>query len=228
MKWPLSHNKAQEESIDEHNQPTEPIARLVLPAYTPPVVQATSPFAEPTISTLPVQPMSPTPIIQQQVPPLPAAAQPQQPLPPMQAYSPDNPPAVVSPFLDVPALPAQPLPPVQPQSGNSPQQGRAKQARSRQPLLVGLFFVAVQFLLLARFGLGVLNLPVDNVWRVIVFTLTDVFLLPFTLLFRQVTLPLNLGPELYPLIAVLVYGLISRLLVRLLKTVLRRQQARKA
>ncbi len=234
MKWPLSHNnRAKEEAIDEHNQPTEPIARLVLPAYTPPTVQASLPFAEPTISTLPVQPFPQTPMIQQQVPVSPEVAQPQQAVPPIQAYHPYNPPVAASPYADVPALPSlPPLPvqPAQPQGVEIPQKGREKQSRLRQPMYVGLFFVAVQFLLLARFGIGMLNLPADNVWRDIIFTFSDVFLLPFSLLFRQVALPITigLGAELYPLLAVLVYGIISRILVRLLKTVLRTQQARKA
>lgn len=232
MRWPLSqNNKAQEEVIDEHNQPTEPIARLVLPAYTPPTNQPNLPSDEPTISTLPVQPLPQAPMIQHQAPVLPGAAQPQQPqylqqpVQPIQAYNPNNPPVAASPYADVPALPVLPA---QPQGVAVPQKGHEKQARPRQPIYVGLFFVVVQFLLLARFGIGLLSLPADNVWRDIIYTFSDVFLLPFTLLFRQVTLPIPIGSELYPLIAVLVYGIISRIFVRLLKTVLRTQQARKA
>lgn len=246
MKWPQPRKKkVQEEEIDEHSQPTEPMARLVLPAYPPTVPQVSPSLEEPTIAA---QPLPQAPLIQQQALVLPGISQPQQSPPlqypqqppaPVQVYSPYPPSPGAYPVL--PVSPTQPLPnnpPVggdmlgagraQPQGVPAQRQESGKQRRLRQPLYVGMFFVAVQVLLLGRFVTNLLSLPADNVWRDIIVTFSDVFLLPFYLLFRQVTLPVTVGAELYTLLAVLIYGMISRILVRLLKTVLRAQQARTA
>lgn len=228
MNWPQK-KKAQEEPMDEHNQPTEPLPRFVLPAYTPPTSQ---PFVEPTIFTVPEASVPP---LQQQIPIVPGVPQPQQPLQPqfpLPYVQPPQPIQAYNPYSNNPALagaapPVVPVLPPLPQDVQAQQKGKEskKQPRLRRPLYVGFFFVAVQFLLLARFVLNLLNLPVDNVWRDIIFTFSDVFLLPFSLLFRQITLPAAVGPELYTLLAVLIYGIVSRILVRLLKTLLRTQQA---
>lgn len=227
MKWP-QNKKAKEEPIDEHNQPTEPMPRFILPAYTPPPMQANQPVAEPTISTVPAAPVSPL----QQVPVVPGVPQPQQVLQPQQPLHYPQPIQAYNPYPNNPGLtggvsPGVPALPQQPQATQTQpkEKGSKKPPHPRQPLYVGFFFVAVQFLLLARFILNLLNLPADNVWRDIVFTFSDVFLLPFYLLFRQMALPATVGPELYTLLAVLVYGIVSRILVRLLKTLFRNQQA---
>lgn len=227
MNWPHKKN-AQEEPVDEHNQPTEPMPRFVLPAYPPPIMQASSPFAEPTISTVPQAPAPPL----QQVPLLPDVPSPQQVLQPQQPLQYPQPMQAYNPYPNNPtfaggASPVLSVLPVQPQGTQAQQKKKdnKKQLRPRQPLYVGFFFVAVQFLLLARFVMNLFNLPTDNVWRAIVFTFSDVFLWPFSLLFRQMPLPATVGPELYTLLAVLIYGIASRILVRLLKTLLHTQQA---
>src|SRR5207248_8644674 len=87
------------------------------------------------------------------------------------------------------------------------------------PLFVGMFFVAVQFLLLISFIARINSLASYQQWLGIIYGISSIFLLPFRLLFEHVTLPfsLTIGVEVYTLLAILVYGLLSRLLVRLLK-----------
>src|SRR6266699_2128772 len=75
---------------------------------------------------------------------------------------------------------------------------QARGRRSPLPIFVGMFFIAVQLLLLA------------------------LFVLPFHLLLQNVALPaifLN-TIEIYTLLAILTYWLLSRILVRLLKAIL--------
>jgi hypothetical protein len=80
-----------------------------------------------------------------------------------------------------------------------------------------MFFVAVQFLLLISFVAHIFNLASE--WLQVIYAISTLLLLPFRLLFEHVTLPLSstLGIEMYTLLAILVYGLVSRLLVHLLK-----------
>ena len=92
--------------------------------------------------------------------------------------------------------------------------------RSLLPLFVGLFFVAVQFLLLLRFVLKLLPLARGIVWVELIYAISDLFVLPFRLLLANI-LPISSALELYTLIAILVYGLLSRILVRFLKVLLR-------
>jgi hypothetical protein len=83
-----------------------------------------------------------------------------------------------------------------------------------------MFFVAVQFLLLISFVARLFNLASE--WLQVIYAISTLLLLPFRLLFEHVTLPLSstLGVEMYTLLAILVYGLLSRLLVHLLKLLL--------
>jgi hypothetical protein len=90
-------------------------------------------------------------------------------------------------------------------------------------MLVGVFFVAVQFLLLISFIARLMSLSSYQQWLQGIYGVSSIFLLPFRLLFEHITLPFSLtvGVEVYTLLAILVYGLLSRLLVRLLKVLLR-------
>jgi hypothetical protein len=83
-----------------------------------------------------------------------------------------------------------------------------------------MFFVAVQFLLLISFVVRLFNLA--SQWLQALYAISTLLLLPLRLLFEHVTLPLSstLGVEMYTLLAILVYGLLSRLLVHLLKLLL--------
>ncbi len=99
----------------------------------------------------------------------------------------------------------------------------ARTRRSSLPVLVGLFFVLVQLLLLARFILILLGFSADTEWVGIIYTFSSLFALPFRILQQHFTPPLPAFPgsiELFTLLAILAYGLFSRILVRLLKALL--------
>jgi len=100
---------------------------------------------------------------------------------------------------------------------------RSTPGRSPWPILLGLFFVAVQLLLLVRFVLKLISWPASTVWVGNVYSVSDVFVWPLLLLWKNVasSVPLPASLELYTLLAVLTYWLLSRLLVRLFKAILR-------
>ncbi|HEV7236867.1 MAG TPA: hypothetical protein VGN15_11835, partial [Ktedonobacteraceae bacterium] len=58
-------------------------------------------------------------------------------------------------------------------------------------------------------------------WTGIIYAISGVFVLPFRLLLANINFPIPNTLEIYTLIAILVYGLLSRLIVRLLKAILR-------
>lgn len=92
------------------------------------------------------------------------------------------------------------------------------------PVLVGLFFVAVESFLLLHLVFVLVGLTDNNGWVGLVNTISTIFLLPFLLLLENVKIPLLYGTELYSdlliVFALFVYGLLSRILVRFLKAVL--------
>lgn len=198
MKWLQPQNKKQEEKVNDHDQPTEPIERLVLPTYRPSSLQVENFPLEQTIPNSP-------PTMAQQVPAVPPAPFSYSPPQPTQAYS------------VLPPLPAQQKPQPSSKKANVGVQVGGMQRRKGAPMTVGLLFVGVQMLLLVRFVMNFFVLSADNMWRDIVYTLSDVFLLPFHLLFLHIVLPTGVATQLYILLAVLVYGLLSRIVVRLLK-----------
>jgi hypothetical protein len=113
------------------------------------------------------------------------------------------------------------------QSANIEQPGQKRHTRSRRssfPALVGLLFVLVQLLLLVRVVLLLLGQPSSISWVGLIYSISSVFVLPFRLLLQNVNIPLIAGTELYNyllvLLAILLYGLISRILVRFLKALL--------
>jgi len=96
--------------------------------------------------------------------------------------------------------------------------------RSSFPALVGLFFLAVEFLLLVRLLFFLFGAPISNVWVAFVYTVSTFFLLPFLLLLENVRIPLISGTEFYSVLlivcAIFVYGFLSRILVRFFKALL--------
>jgi len=90
--------------------------------------------------------------------------------------------------------------------------------------LVGLFFLAVEFLLLVRLLFFLFGAPISNVWVAFVYTVSTFFLLPFFLLLENVKVPLINGTEFYSVLlivcAIFVYGFLSRILVRFFKALL--------
>lgn len=184
--------------IDEHDLPTEPlpeISDLALPGEE--TIPAPAPQKQPIPSGRGAPPQRP------QYPQQPQGGQVYPYLPPMAGGQADeDEQSVRNSFF--PAL--------------LPVAVRGLVLRIPIPRCVGLFFVIVQLLLLVRFVLKMINLPDDGVWVSAVYTLSSVWVLPFRLFIQ----PLAFLPtvEIYTLLAVLVYGLVSRLLVRLLKVLM--------
>jgi hypothetical protein len=187
--------------IDEHDEPTEPL---------------------PLVEMLPT-----VPIPQDKTIPAPQPAAPAAPPPPVQAN-----PAQPTPLTPSPPQPYPYVPPPPPsQQGPAQENGEkikptnpGKQTRNRRslkPLLPGFFFITVQMLLLLRFFLKITGLMADQWWVGVVMGVSEVFVSPFRALWLQVSLQLPAQLEVYTLLAIVVYGLISRLLVRLLKIILR-------
>ena len=96
--------------------------------------------------------------------------------------------------------------------------------RSSFPAFVGLFFLAVEFLLLLRLLFSLFGAPISNMWVGFVYTVSTFFLLPFFLLLQNVKIPLINGTEFYTDLLIVgtifVYGVISRILVRFFKALL--------
>jgi len=85
-----------------------------------------------------------------------------------------------------------------------------------------MFFIAVQLLLLARFVMKLIRWPGSTTWASLIYSVSNVFVLPFRLLLQNIALPaIFLSTiEIYTLLAILVYWLLSRILVHLLKAIL--------
>lgn len=190
------------EEIDEHNVPTEPLEM-------PPLYDQTQPALPPTQPLAPLAPLRlPAPEDDRTMP----AAYPYR-QSGQQAY---------------PVLPAYPVQrPVSPErAGKQSKKTRAvRQRQSVIPVSVGMLFVILQVLLLIRFGLRLVNIPVyQSSWVDLLYALTDIFVQPFHALWQQIALPpLPANIEVYTLAAILAYGLFSRLLVRGLKIIERQR-----
>ncbi|HLX39890.1 MAG TPA: hypothetical protein VKR42_05130 [Ktedonobacteraceae bacterium] len=180
------------EEIDEHDQPTEPMMPVVIAPFAPTQVNGLQPSRYPYLPPEPVKK-------QKQNGHRPAGgAAASLPVPTFPA-APVN--------QDYPVLPARPAKQVQ--AGQSP-----------IPAFVGLFFVMVQLLLLVRFMLKLLNVSGNAKWLSIVYDVSDLFVFPFRLLLQNTVLSLSVSVEIYTLLAILIYGLFSRILVRFLKALL--------
>ncbi len=98
-----------------------------------------------------------------------------------------------------------------------------KTLRSSLPSIVGLFFLAVELLLLLRLVFSLFGIPISHVWVEFVYTISTFFLLPFFLLFQNVHIPLINGTQFYSdlmiVCAIFAYGLTSRILVGIFKAV---------
>jgi len=106
--------------------------------------------------------------------------------------------------------------------------GNTKKQHTRQrwvlPACVSLFFLCVQLLLIVRFGINFLHLSPTIAWVSVVNGVSAVFVLPFQVLWSQIPwvgplVPTNM--EIYTLVAILIYGVLSRLLVGILKALLK-------
>ena len=111
--------------------------------------------------------------------------------------------------------------------------GNTKKERARRrrllPACVGLFFLCVQLLLVVRLGVRFLDLSPDITWAALVTDVSETFVLPFQLLWFQIPLVSTLLPvkiEVYTLVAILAYRVLSRLLVGILKVILKSRCSR--
>ncbi len=175
----------------DYNQPTEPVERIVLP-----------------------QPLEPTTPVAGWYP---------------EAWNTPGYQVAVRPYSQAPAYPVLPQAPFrryhgQPPGGAAPayDYGRAHR-RHHTPLagLVKFCFVLVQLTLLARVVCMVLGVTVTSLWLSLLFFASDLFILPM----RWLAASVNIGPlagtslliYLEFLLAIIAYGIASRLLVGLLK-----------
>ena len=192
--------------IDEHDEPTEPIHQVDIAAFVP-TIPASS-------------------LIEEDVPSAKSATQPlpQHYVQPPAQSSAHLPPPNVYPYLPArkedfqanrPAGGAVPV-----QSTPVPVSLQARKGRMI-PIVVGMCFVAVQVLLLLRFVFKLLTFSSDVSWVAAVYGVSNVFILPFRVLFLQFSIPLFGTIELYTLLAILVYGIVSRIVVRILKVIFR-------
>jgi hypothetical protein len=80
----------------------------------------------------------------------------------------------------------------------------------------------VQLLLMVRFVLKLISWPASTSWVRTVYGVSDIFAWPFQLLWKNLTLPIPIPAalELYTLLAIVAYWLLSRILVHLLKAIL--------
>jgi hypothetical protein len=219
MRWQIPRDKGAEE-IDEHDMPTEPIPYEPVPPSAPTVSEgAISPYDE----VVPVPPPLEQPFPRQYIPVMPSQAAP--------AYVPGG---GVYPVL--PAPPAQQQRRKgkrstggtiggemgQSQPPNNAQSMRASQSRhSSVPTLVKLFFIAVRLLLAVQLVLTILRWPDNALWVSIVYALSPVFIWPVSILIAQIHLPFTLWQEIYTLLAIVFYSVLSRILVGFLKAIKR-------
>ena len=235
-KW-FQHLQKHEPVIDEHSLPTEPLppldpqTPLVLPATPQYPAQAGDVADVTNVPTLPTaQPVGPSAIAA----PSPGAATPVSSggqWPPYQFPSIPSPsPASVAPMPVYPAVPQQI--PQQDPTWLQPNVGQRladmTQSGSRNipiPLIVGLCFVTIQLLLVAR--LIILFLPggTTSAWSATIIALGDLCAEPCFALIQQAGLPAPVNVTVAVLLAIFGYGILSRMLVRLLKILLHRQRA---
>jgi len=214
MQWQIPQNNSAEE-IDEHDMPTEPISYEAVSPSAPTVSQEANPSYSEMVPT-------PQPL--------------EQPFP--RQYVPFMPAQIAGPPIPGGAYPAFPPSEVAPgqkkgkrsggetpdsEMGLPPKNAHSAPTtrRSSAPALVRWFFIAVRLLLLVQFVLTILHSLLhwqDNaLWVSVVYILSPVFIWPVRILIQQIPLPFSLWPELYILLAIVFYSILSRILVRLTK-----------
>ena len=206
--------------MDDYDAPTEPMAQVILSPFS-----STTAFSNGgnRVSTGSAGIPIPEPYEQ----PFPQQASPDY-VQPGSFYQPPE--ARTYPILPpAPALtnsrPAGGAAPVQSDSSGLPRRLKPAQPhRSSFPVWVGLFLVAAQLLLLVRFVLQLTSQPTGSLWVSLIYSTSNVFLFPFRALLYSLTSSLSISTDLFDLLAIifaiLMYGLLSRILVRFLKALL--------
>lgn len=195
---------------DEHDMPTEPLPAI--PAMLFPLPGQSNSIPEDRTFSAPFSP----------------SVDPKQPL---AAY-----PRTQNPYANVTRYPSYPVLPGTPPGTNyrawsadgAWEPGNTKRQHTRRrrllPACVDLFFVCVQLLLVVRFGVRLLDLPPDITWIGVVISVSEIFVQPFRELWFQIPSVDTLLParaEIYTLVAILIYGVLARLLVSILKVILK-------
>lgn len=213
MQWQIPQNNGGAEEIDEHDMPTEPISYEAISPSAPTVSQGANPSYNGMVPT--PQPLE-QPFPRQHIPFIPAQV-----APPGGLY-PAFPPAGVAPGQKKgkrsgSATPAGEM--------SLPPKNTHTTRRSSAPALVRWFFIAVRLLLLVQFVLTILHSLLhwqDNaLWVSVVYILSPVFIWPVRILIQQIPLPFSLWPELYILLAIVFYTILSRTLVGIAKLITR-------
>jgi hypothetical protein len=212
MKW--SHHQQTANELDFNDEPTEPsMPAVVLPPssppldwYTPPAGEANFPSTHPPQSSFPNEQIGQATRRSTWLTPV-------YPVLPVSAFT-------SNPNQQTVEGPAQPYP-VRPPTAISSRNNQRK--HSVLPAFVGMFFVAVQILLLVRFALRLIAPTASSgtPWIGIIYTVSGVCVLPFRLLFQHLAIPIPESLEIYTLVAILFYGLLSRVLARFTRALLR-------
>ena len=189
------------EEIDEHNQTTEAFDFGV------------SPYA-PTVTGNQLPPETPPIAMVRPIPPQPVSAQ-----PPLIGAYPFLPPVPERKNKKVVAPMGRSLAPSQSQAESIPTSGNQK-LRKVFPALVGLCFVVVQLLLLASFVLKVVGLWNNTLWVNVLYLVSDIFIWPLQALVHLLPAPFSIPSQIVVLLAILFYGMISRIVVHCLKLLL--------
>lgn len=191
----------------DYDEPTEPLEPVVLPSYAGPTYTVGGLF--PGATTVPAP--------QPDAPPFPAEAWPAYPY-----HQPVSPAAY-------PVLPPSPLKKYRgrPPGGSPPVSEPApvhKHHWSPLPGLASLFFLLVQLTLLARAVCMLFNIQNTTLWLTLLFAAGDLFVEPIRWLAANINLSILAGTQLLLylefLVAILAYGLFSRLFVRILRAFL--------
>ncbi|HEY6542650.1 MAG TPA: hypothetical protein VIZ18_17025 [Ktedonobacteraceae bacterium] len=202
------------EDFDEHDSPTEPMSAIIL-----------SPYAVP--SSLPVGGNGLEPYGAFTIP---------APRPPEVPFPCNGQP--VAPYTSLPEMsgvyPVLPASPLRHGNGRPPggagfvgEKGRPLRAQTRHssiPTVVGALFVAAQLILLVRVVLLLFGVSASNVLVELMYAGGTLLAWPLRLLIEHLHLPAQIGADLIgylaALIAILVYGVLARVLVRFLKALL--------
>ncbi|HKV59676.1 MAG TPA: hypothetical protein VJO32_15390 [Ktedonobacteraceae bacterium] len=207
-------SEPQFEDFDEHNSPTEPMSAIILSPHSVPThpVGAGNGMVGYNFQTIPA------------------------PLPPELPFPQNGQP--VAPYANLPETPGvyPILPPAPGFNGNGRPPGgatfsgdRARPLRSRSrnssfPTFVGVLFVVAQLILLARVVLLLFGVPNSNGLVELVYAGGALLAWPLHLLLEHLNLPAQIGGDLInylaALIAILLYGVLARILVRFLKALL--------
>jgi hypothetical protein len=184
--------------LGDYDQPTEPLETIALPAYAAPTYTVDDPYPYLGPQTVPAPQPGTRPFPQ----------------------------GSSSTYPVYPVLPAIPIKKYRghPPGGSPPINQPVRRTKRRyKPLsrLVNLLFMLVQLALLARVVCMVLNVLATNVWLNLFFWACDLLAWPLRLLAASLTIPWLQGTQLLIylelLLAILLYGLVARIVVGFLR-----------